>query len=69
MSGDSIGYLVVTFNQVSHRSDLDVIGLHDTRADAEAERDELAAETARAGRAERHVICEVVPAGDEGPTP
>ena len=65
--GERLGYVVVTYNQASHRPELDVIGLHDARADAETERDELAAATARAARGERHVICEVVPV-EEGPT-
>lgn len=62
---EPIGYVVVTWNQVpSLLPDLDVIGMHLSREDAEYERDVMAAETAALGRGERHVVCAVIPVGE-----
>jgi hypothetical protein len=61
---DSIGYIVVTYNQASHQPGLDFPDLH---ADLESARDEQASkkqETYCLGRRERHVVAEVIELDD-----
>jgi hypothetical protein len=65
MAGECAGYLVATYDQASGWAGVDQSGLWRDLGDAIAERDALAAETARSGRGERHVVCEVVPVGGD----
>jgi hypothetical protein len=61
MCGNSLGYVVVSFNQASGQPGLDTgADLHASLEDAVNARDWERAETARIGRRERHVIAEVV---------
>lgn len=60
MSTDSLGYVVVTFNQASHQAGLPMAAdLHTLLADAINARDWERAETAKVGRGEHHVVAEV----------
>ena len=63
--GDPLGFVVVTWNQVSHQPDIDTPGLHDDRETAELERDSLREQTRAIGRGERHEVCAVVQLGGE----
>ena len=68
MSGDPLGYVVITWNQApSLYPDQDLEGgLHFDRESAEADRDWRRAETARLGRRERHEIYAVTELEDGG---
>ena len=60
MSGNSLGYVVVTFNQASHQPGLNTgADLHTELDDAVIAREWERAETAKCGRGEVHVIAEV----------
>ena len=59
-SGDRIGFAVVTYNQASHWPGFDYSDLHTELEDAVNERDYKRDETKKIGRAELHVVAEVV---------
>lgn len=60
MSDNSLGYVVVTFNQASHQPGLPMAAdLHSHLEDAVNARDWERTETAKVGRGEIHVIAEV----------
>jgi hypothetical protein len=60
MRDNSLGYVVVTFNQASGQPGLPVAAdLHSQLEDAVSARDWERAETARVGRRETHVVAEV----------
>lgn len=62
-----VGYVVVTFNQVSHMPDLPTgVALYDDVEDAREEQRYQTAETSKVGRGERHQVAEVVLLDDEG---
>lgn len=60
MCGNSLGFVVCTFNQASHQPDLNPgAALHSDMRTAIIERDWKRKETAKSGRGEIHVIAEV----------
>jgi hypothetical protein len=60
MADQSLGYVVVTFNQASHQPGLNPgADLYSQLEDAVSARDWERAETAKVGRGETHVIAEV----------
>lgn len=62
----TVGYVVVCWNQASGWPDIDSPGLYETRGEAEIVADAERAETAKVGRQERFLVCEVVkPYGEE----
>jgi len=60
MPDNSLGYVVVTFNQASHQPGLPMAAdLHSDLEDAVNARDWEREETVKVGRNERHVVAEV----------
>ena len=64
--GERLGFVVVTFNQAGGQPGLDYPDLHAGITDAMCERDRKREDTATAGRAERHVIAEVIEMENDG---
>lgn len=60
MTGNHLGYVVITHNQASHMPGLPLgADLHGDLESAKAELEWEREDTARVGRGERHVIAEV----------
>ncbi len=58
--GEILGFVVVTWPQMSPNPDIDTPGLHWERETAEIERDDRRKQTAAVGRGERHEVAAVV---------
>ena len=58
--GEILGYVVVTWPQVSPQPDIDTPGLHQERDTADLELAGRRAHTASAGRGERHEVAAVI---------
>lgn len=59
MRGNSLGFVVVSFNQASHQPELNYSDIHPDVESAGWERDSKREATERVGRGETHVIAEV----------
>ena len=58
--GEVLGFVVVTWPQMSPNPDTDTPGLHQERETADLERDDREARTAAVGRGERHEVAAVI---------
>lgn len=63
---DRLGYVVAEVNQASHQVErLADDGLYPDQRTAGVIADACRKDTARRGRRERYIVCEVIPVGDE----
>jgi hypothetical protein len=67
MVRDALGFVVVEWNQASHRPDLETAGMHNTIAEAQDEAARMRAATEATGRRERFTVAAVVEIEGEAP--